>query len=210
MGYPPFSLTHGRPPRLGIDHPGDTPARGPGKAGAQIAERLRQARQWAQTAIAAAQEHQERNANRGRRPATAFKVGDKVWLSLRNQDEGQGIFAPRNGLFTVLEVVGPRSYRLDTAGAHNVFHTDLLRPAGTDPFEHQQQDNWRPDPVTVSDENGDEQLEFEIEKIVKEGTYRGKPAFQVKWRGYNKLEWTDAENMEGTSALDDWRAAQRQ
>jgi hypothetical protein len=123
--------------------------------------------------------------------------------------EGQGIFAPRNGLFTVLEVVGPRNYRLDTTGTHNVFHTDLLRPAGTDPFEHQKQDDWRPDPVAVTDDEGDEQLEYEVEKIVKEGTYRRKPAFQVKWKGYNKLEWTAAENMEGTTALEDWRALQQ-
>ena len=50
----------------------------------ELLRRLRDAREWAQTAMAAAQEAQERYTNRYRIQAPVFKEGDKVWLSLEN------------------------------------------------------------------------------------------------------------------------------
>jgi hypothetical protein len=49
-----------------------------------IVRKLQQATEWAQSAMAVAQQAQEESANRSRTEGPAFRVGDKVWLNLRN------------------------------------------------------------------------------------------------------------------------------
>ena len=47
-------------------------------------DRLLEAQEIAQAAMGWAQERMETEANKTRRPATQFRVGDKVWLDLQN------------------------------------------------------------------------------------------------------------------------------
>src|SRR4030088_1636997 len=82
----------------------------------RIIRRLKEAREWAQSAMAGAQESQERSANRTRDQAPSYKVGDKVWLRLENikTDRPSKKLDARHAKFTVTEVIGSHSYRLDT------------------------------------------------------------------------------------------------
>ena len=98
----------------------------------KIVNKLNQVREWAQASMAAAQESQEQSSNRTRNQAPNYKVGDKVWLSLENIKTNRPCrkLDARYAKFTILEVIGSHSFRLDTPpGIHNVFHTRLLRPA---------------------------------------------------------------------------------
>ena len=52
--------------------------------GEQVVKKLKDAREWAEAAIASAQQTQEEQANRHRQLAMQFQVGDKVWLNLKN------------------------------------------------------------------------------------------------------------------------------
>ena len=49
---------------------------------AEIALKLQQAVELAQAGMAVAQQEQERQANKTRREAQRYRVGDKVWLKL--------------------------------------------------------------------------------------------------------------------------------
>jgi hypothetical protein len=209
-GVSPFFLAHGyqlEPFRL-FDEPAE-PDRimTPAEKGDAIIAKLRDAVEWAQMAMAGAQQEQERQANRQRNASPAYKVGDKVWLDLRNirTTRPSKKLSSRSAKFTVLEVVGPHSYRLDVPGeGHKVFNVDLLRPASTDPFPSQKQDDTQPEPIEV-----DGQEEYHVEKILDErmvrGRGRGGPQrlqYLVKWKGYAEPDWQPAENMEDTEALD--------
>ena len=206
-GVSPFFLVHGyhieplqleeEPQRLEI-------AQSPVQIADKIVRKLQDSREWAQTSMAIAQQEQEDATNRYRQQASQFKIGDKVWLSLKNvrTDRTSKKLDWKNAKFTILEAIGSHSYRLNTPpGIHNVFHSELLRIASTDPLTSQTTDDTQPDPVLVGDEE-----EYEVEKILKERIVRQgrgrKKQYLVKWTGYAKPTWEPASAIEDTTALE--------
>jgi len=135
-------------------------------------------------------------------------VGDKVWLNLKNirTERPSRTLDVRNAKYTVTEVIGSHSYRLDTPpGISNVFHSQLLRPASTDPFPSQKQTDAQPSPRIVQ---GD--IEYEVESIVDEKLVRGKRKLLVKWAGYARPTWEPEDALQDTAALATWEATERQ
>lgn len=94
---------------------------------------MREISDLCQTSIAATAQKQEESANKTRTPAPIYRVGDKVWLDLRNYktDRLKKSLNARHVKYTVAEVLSPVSVRLTgiPSDIHLVFHTDLLRPA---------------------------------------------------------------------------------
>ena len=67
--------------------------------------------------------------------APVYKVGNKVYLSLRNIriNKPSKKLGDRATKFIVTEVISPLSYKLDTPlGIYNVFNVNLLRPTIND------------------------------------------------------------------------------
>jgi hypothetical protein len=209
-GLAPFFTTHGY--HVDIlqleDSPRDQRESPRADQGRKLVERLKEATEWAQAAISAAQQRQEEVANRTRDPAEHFKVGDKVWLDLRN------VRTPRpsknldwlHAKYTVTEVISSHSYRLDVpTGIHPVFHVDLLRRAAIDPFPSQQRDDAQPPAVLI--DNNDE---WAVEEILQTRTRRrGRGVTRevyVKWNGYAEPTWEPVENLDETEAWGDFLA----
>lgn len=172
----------------------------------QIVKKIQRASEWAQMAMALAQQRQEEAANRIRQQAPNFRVGDKVWLSLKNvkTTRPNKKLDAQHAKYTVIEVIGSHSFRLDTPpGIHNVFHSDKLKLAATDPFPSQEQTDPQPSPRIVSD-----QEEYEVDEIVGERQVaRGRGMqhqYQVKWTGYQRPTWEPATAFQETAALDRW------
>ncbi len=118
----------------------------------RIVRKLKEVRDWAQASMAAAQEAQEQATNRNRDQAPNYKVGDKVWLSLENikTDRPSKKLDARHAKFTVIEVIGSHSYRLDTPpGIYNVFHSRLLRPANSSPLPGQVIEESQPPAILI-------------------------------------------------------------
>jgi len=154
--------------------------------------------------MAVAQQEQEENANRTRQQAPEFRVGDKVWLDLRNvrTTRQSKKLDWKNAKYTVIEVVGSHSYRLNTpTGIHNVFHSNLLRTASTDPLESQVLDDIQPNPIIVEDDE-----EYQIEKLIRHRVVRrgrgSQKQYLVKWTGYAEPTWEPESALENTIALD--------
>ena len=100
------------------------------------------------------------------------------------------------------EVIGSHSYRLDTPpGIHNVFHSNLLRTASTDPLDSQVTDDAQPGPVIVGDEE-----EYEVKEILEDRTVRrgrgSQKQYLVKWVGYAEPTWEPASALQDVTALD--------
>jgi RNase H-like domain found in reverse transcriptase/Integrase zinc binding domain/Chromo (CHRromatin Organisation MOdifier) domain len=206
-GVSPFFLGHGyhiEPIIIQEElHPGEG-KRSPVAQGEAIVKKLQDAVEWAQAAMAVAQQTQEDQTNQAREQAPRFKVGDKVWLSLENirTTRLSKKFDVKNAKYTVLEVMGTHTYRLDTPpGVHNVFHTRLLRLASTDRLPSQRTTDSQPQPEFV-----DSEPEYGIEEILDDRIVRrgrgSQKQFLVKWEGYARPTWEPALALEDTLALD--------
>jgi hypothetical protein len=209
-GVSPFFLSHGYPLRT-IDPLTDVVEpvrpRSPIQKAEAIVAKIKAVTEWAQSEMANSQQDQERQANRLRNVAPAYRVGDKVYLSLRNirTSKPSKKLDDRAAKYTVTEVIGPVSYRLNTPpGVHNVFHVDLLRPAADDPLPSQVLDDSQPPAILI-----DGKEEWLIDCVLKERQRklpgkgnRTRLEYLVKWQGYATPTWEPATALDRTIALE--------
>src|SRR5579871_2735205 len=179
----------------------------PKACGEQVVKKLIDARNWAEAAIAVAQQTQEQYANRHRQPAPQFQVGDKVWLNLKNfkTDRPNKKLDWRHAKYTVTRVINSHAYELNVPSKkHNRFHVSLIRPAATNPLPSQQQDETQPPAIITED--GD--TELEVEEILRARSCRRGKGYQrqvlVKWKGYALPTWEPLQAAEGTAALEEF------
>ena len=180
-----------------------------GKAAAEdFIQRLQDATEFAQAAIAMAQEIQQAQANRNRTAAPRYKPGDWVYLNLRNIRTSRPCkkLDWLHAKYQVLEEVSPHAYRLDVPGRiHPVFHVDLLRPAPEDPLPSQKIDRESASPVLVED-----QEMYLVERVMDErmeGTYK---KVLVKWHDYSQPTWEPLGTIRHTDAWKAWKKRRKE
>jgi transposase InsO family protein len=214
-GVSPFFVTHGYEPNKLLQQPGATASTSPTlneRQAQQIVSKLREVSEWAQAHMAEAQQRQETYANKGRRPAPAYKEGDLVWLNLKNAKVVGEMkkLDWKHAKFRIVKVVGTHAVRLAVPpGIEPTFHVSLVRPAADDPFPSQRQEDWQPEGIIT-----DEGEEWEIECIVGEFQQkRGRghrQMYLVKWVGYEEPTAEPRANLEDTTALDQWEDLKNQ
>jgi hypothetical protein len=137
-----------------------------------------------------AQQQREHYANLRREPTLTYRVGDKVWLNLKNIQTARPCKKLDwiHGKYTVTRTFGgqPHFYKLDVPGGiHRKF---------------------QPPPIVT--ELGDE--EYGVEKILRaktRGYGRGsRREVLVKWLGYARPSWHPLSDFEETAALDAFEA----
>jgi len=209
-GVSPFFLSHGYdateivlPEDLKTPNPQGTPQ---SRANA-VVEKLTDARDFAESALAAAQQTQEHYANRAREAMPQLQVGDKVWLNLKNirTERLSKKLDWIHAQYTITRTFegNPYFYELDVPkGIHKKFHVSLLRLAATDPLPSQVQDDFQPPPVTIEGQDD----EYGVEKILRCRTRRigrgSRREALVKWIGYAEPDWQPLQNLQDTIALD--------
>jgi hypothetical protein len=183
----------------------------PTKVAERFVERLCAAQEFAQAAMASTQQRMEDNSNRNRDQAQVFKVGDAVWLNLKNISTPQASkkLSWLNAKYRVRKVVSPHVMELDVpTGIFPRFHVDLLKRASEDPLPSQVVEDAQPPPLIPATE--DRVAEYEVERILRaENKKRGRGTRRevlVKWTGYTACTWEPRVNFEDTVALDDFEA----
>ncbi|KAI0992097.1 hypothetical protein K3495_g16089, partial [Podosphaera aphanis] len=142
-GYNLAPLGEPTPERNQVRHPGII-------AGQKYVQRLRDAQDFAQAAMASAQQRNESNANQFRRQPEQFQAGDKVWLNLRNIKTPQlsKKLAWQHAKYEVTAVPDALTLELNVPGnIHKRFHVELVKRAGADPFPSQSRDDAQNPPI---------------------------------------------------------------
>ncbi|KAI0993544.1 hypothetical protein K3495_g14640 [Podosphaera aphanis] len=212
-GLSPFFLEHGyhvEPVQLAAPVNKEALTQ-PEKRAGKVMSRLQEAQEYAAAAMASAQQQMEDQANRSRIPAPIFRVGDKVWLNLKNIQTPQlnKKLAWVSGKYTVTKVISPHVIELDVpSGIHPRFHVQLIRRAGQDPLPSQVVDDAQPPPVYPENLNQDNSGEPEqyVERILRAERFRrGRKWVRrvlVKWKDFAEPNWEDRANLENNEALD--------
>ena len=202
-GVSPFFVCHGWEQALFNFETEDSSSTSPRAKADVLLQKLKDTREFIQITIAIAQENQEKQTSKYRSQAVAYKVNDKVWLSLENikSNRPNRSLDHRYAKFTVTEVLGSHNYRLNTPpGIYNVFHTRLLRPASFDPLPGQVTSEPQPFGLLINDE-----YEYEVEAILgqKRAPGRGnKQQYLVKWTGYTRPTWEPYSFVKNLKVLD--------
>src|SRR6266496_2689390 len=86
---------------------------------------------------------------------------------------------------------------------------DIDDPSPEDPLPSQRTDDDQPPPILVTDDTGETEEEYTVEKIIGTSTLRGRRVVLVKWEGYANPTWEPLENFKETAALDAFEALHR-
>lgn len=133
--------------------------------------RLKDVQDFAQAAMASAQQRNEFNANQHRRQPERFKIGDNVWLDLKNINTPQlsKKLSWQHAKYEVTAVPDPLTVELNVPGnIHKRFHVELIKRAGNDPFPSQKRDDAQNPPLI----DNIEEPEYEVDSILRARTVR--------------------------------------
>lgn len=190
--FSPFFANYGYYPRRDMEilaNP-DNPA------GASLVERLATVQDFLRTELNYARQAYSEHADK-HRLVSPFAVGQKVWLNRRHIDTtrpSRKLDHTRLGPFTILESIHDRAFKLDLPKSmkiHNVFHPSLLDICQTPDIPGRIRPV--PPPTIVNNE-----LEYEVQDILRSRQRWGKLQYLIRWQGYN----SDHDTWEPASLIE--------
>jgi Chromo (CHRromatin Organisation MOdifier) domain len=135
-----------------------------------------------------------------------FKENDKVWLEgthLKLPYETMKLAPRQYGPFKVIAKVSDIAYCLklpDTWKIHNVFHVSLLTPYNETPAHGP---NFLEPPLDLIEG----ELEWEVEQILGDRTYRKKKQYLIQWKGYAPAHdsWQDESDIHALELIEAYK-----
>ncbi|KAG1926787.1 retrotransposable element [Pimephales promelas] len=153
----------------------------------------------AHTHLRHAVRRQEQQANRHRRPAPEYQIGQWVWLSTRDLRLRLPCrkLSPRYvGPFQIIRQISPVSFRLDLPANYRIsptFHVSLLKPAGGPRGETEEGATSQGPPAFLVD--GEEA--YKVHKLLDSRRRGNILQYLVDWEGYGPEEqsWVNSRDI---------------
>ena len=163
---------------------------------------LQRVREMLRERLEAAKEAQATQYNKHHMDMS-FRVGDYVMLrstNITSPRESKKLDARQIGPFRIIGTWGTNAYKLSLPpryrDIHPVFHISLLEPYYTRAGKEEP-----PDEQVI-----DGEVEYVIETIVSDRTFRRQEQYLVRWKGYPPEEdtWETRETLKDTQALEEY------
>jgi hypothetical protein len=197
-GVTPFYLNYGRHPRTPLRTWMDVVG-GRVPAACDFRQRIAEALTQAKACLLKSQAQMKAAADRKRRPAPTYEVGQEVLLSTKNlafkgfkHAHAKKLLPRFVGPFKVEALVGKAAVKLSllkNMGIHPVFHVSLVKP-----YLHDGTSDAVPPPVLALDNS----VQYEVESILAQRGRGRTLEYLVKWRGYSTQHnsWEPASGLE--------------
>jgi hypothetical protein len=173
----------------------------------QTAQQMEQLLSELKTEMKRLQAIHAQQANESRRIRAQFNVDDQVLLDARNISTTQPsrkLHWKRIGPYEVVEVLNPWAIGIKLPHQlriHDVQPISRLEKTANNP--HPLQHYEPPLPVIVE---GNEI--YEVERIKDFKMFRRQPQYLVKCKGYDKMNWEPAVNVDGLKSIDEFHTQQ--
>jgi len=190
----PFQANYGREPRMGFD----IRKKGKNEKAKEFVKEIKERHEEAKAALVKSQEEMKRQADRNRKEAEEYKVGDKVLISTKNFSMELRRRATKKltekfiGPYVVKKVVSENAVELELPAMLRIHPVVNVRRLVKYREQIEGQKKIPPPPVEVAGEK-----EYEVEEILDRQERRGKTKYLVKWKGYTAEgnTWEGLENL---------------
>ena len=176
----------------------DIRKRGKNEKVEEFVKEMKKRHEEAKAALVKLQEKMKRQANRNRKEAEEYRVGDKVLISTKDFSKELMKRATKKlmekfiGPYMVRKIVSENTVELELPVLLRIYPVVNIRRIVKYREQVEGQKKIPPPPVKVDGEK-----EYEVEEILDRQGRRGKTRYLVKWKGYIVKEniWKGLENL---------------
>jgi len=190
----PFQVNYGRELRMGFD----IRKKGKNKKIEEFVREMKERHEEARAALVKLQEKMKRQADRSRKEAEEYRVGDKVLISTKDFSIDLMKRAMKKltekfiGPYVVRKIMSENVVELELPASLRIHPVVNIRRIVKYQEQVEEQKKIPPPPIEVDGEK-----EYEVEEILDRQERRGKTKYLVKWKGYTAEEntWEGLENL---------------
>jgi len=193
----PFQVNYGREPRMGFN----IRKKEKNEKAEEFVKEMKERHEEARAALVRSQEEMKRQADRSRKEAEEYRVGDKVLISTKDFSAKLMKRATKKltekfiGPYVVKKIISENVVELELPASLRVHLVVNMRRLVKYREQVERQKKIPPPPIKVACEK-----EYEVEEILDRQERRGKTKYLVKWKGYTVEEntWDGLENLKNT------------
>ena len=190
----PFQVNYEKEPRMGFD----IRKKRKNEKAEEFANEMKERHKEARVALVRSQKVMKKQADRSRKEAEEYRVGDKVLISTKDFSTELMKRATKKltekfiGPYVVRKIVSENAVELELPVSLRIHPVVNVRRIVKYREQVEGQKKIPPPPVKVAGEK-----EYEVEEILDRQEKRGKTKYLVKWRGYTAEEntWEGLENL---------------
>ena len=190
----PFQINYEREPRMGFD----IRKEGKNEKAEEFVREMKERHEEARVVLVKSQKEMKRQANRSRKEAEEYRVGDKVLISTKDfsmelmKRVTKKLTGKFIGPYVVRKIVSENAVELELPASLRVHPVVNVRRLVKYREQVEGQKKIPPPPVEVDGEK-----EYEVEEILDRQERRGKIRYLVKWKEYTAEEntWEGLENL---------------